>query len=378
MKRLSTVLITVFVLVFGGMATISAANAANPSHSSNASNNCRWDSHRKNCDKPTATPTPAQPSATATKTTSAAKPSATPTAAAKPSTAAPAAPAPAPAAPAPAAKPAPAPAPPALALAPVPAPAAGNYPLHTNIVSTTFWVGEIFNASLADGSQVCSTYSSQWAFAHTGINKGTVPSTADGCAGSIVGGCDGVATGSGNSFKCTTERRDASNGYFPKTAPKPLENPFYLDLPYDDLNDPTAFATRCSTIPWAKADNAATGKDNCTNGAYSYMKNRWVQLTGPNGKTCYGQIQDAGPSSGALYHDAGYVFGSNNARPANKQFSADASQGAGADVSPALNGCLGFAELDGSNDHVSWRFVDRANVPAGPWLNVVTTSGVKN
>ncbi len=46
------------------------------------------------------------------------------------------------------------------------------------------------------------------------------------------------------------------------------------------------------------------------------------------------------------------------------------------DVSPALNGCLGFAELNGSGDHVSWSFVDRANVPAGPWLKVQTTSGV--
>jgi hypothetical protein len=365
MKRLSTVLITVFVLVFGSMATISAANAANHSNShsnpSSYSDNCRWDSSRWGCEKPSATP-----SATATS-----KPLAT--ASSTPSTTAPATAAPAPAAPASA--------PPVVAPAPapvVPAATGGTYPLHTNIVSTTFWVGEIFNASLADGSQVCSTFNGQWAFAHTGINLGTVPSSASGCAGSIVGGCDGVSSGSGASFKCATEARDASNGYFPKTAPKPLENPFYLDLPYDDVNDATAFAQRCSMIPWAAADNAATGVNHCADSSYSYMKNHWVQLTGPNGNTCYGQVEDAGPSSGSLYHDAGYVFGSTDARPANKQFSGDSSQGAGADVSPALNGCLGFASLDGDSDHVSWRFVDRANVPAGPWLNVVTTSGVKN
>ncbi len=281
--------------------------------------------------------------------------------------------------PAPAAVPAPEPAPATVAVAaaePAAAPAASKYPLHTNIVSTTFWVGEIFNASLADGSQVCSTYNGQWAFQHTGINAGTTPASASGCPGSIYGGCDGVSSGSGSSFACATEARDASNGYFPKHQPAPLENPFYLDLPYDDINDSVAFQQRCQVIPWAAADNAATGVDHCADGSYSYMKNHWVQMTGPNGNVCYGQIEDAGPSSGSAYHDSNYVFGAADARPANTDFSADGTQGAGTDVSPALNGCLGFAELDGSGDHVSWRFVDRAAVPAGPWLNVETTSGV--
>jgi hypothetical protein len=256
--------------------------------------------------------------------------------------------------------------------------ASGTYPVHTNIVSTTFWVGEIFNAGLADGSQVCSTYNSQWAYQHTGVNLGTTPASASGCAGSVYGGCDGVSSGSGTNFTCVTEARDASNGYFPKSQPTPKQNPFYLDLPYDDLNDSAAFQQRCQVIPWAAADNAATGVNHCADGNYSYMKNHWVKLTGPNGKVCYGQIEDAGPSSGDQYHDAPYVFGTSDARPGNLDFSADSSQGAGMDVSPALNGCLGFAELDGSGDHVSWSFVDRANVPAGPWLTVETKAGVNN
>jgi hypothetical protein len=227
-----------------------------------------------------------------------------------------------------------------------------NYPWHTNIVATTFWVGEIFDPNVPDGSQVFSTYDKDWE--------------------ANYGGCDGVLAPT-----CQTQQRTVANGYMP-TDMTPKENPFYLDLPFDDVNDSTAFKQRCQVIPWAAADNAATGKNNCANSNYSYMKNRWVQLTGPNGNTCYGQIEDAGPSSGSLYHDANYVFGTNNARPANKQFSGDKTQGAGADVSPALNGCLGFKDLDGDNDHVSWRFIDRANVPAGPWLNVVTTSGVNN
>lgn len=239
-------------------------------------------------------------------------------------------------------------------------------------------MGEIFNASLSDGSQVCSTYNSQWAYQHTGVNLGTVDAGAAGCPGSYYGGCDGISSGTGAGFTCATERRVADNGYFPLNQPTPLENPFYLDLPYDDLNDPVAFQERCRVIPWAAADNAAAGVDNCANPNHSYMKNHWVQITGPNGNTCYGQIEDAGPSSGSEYHDSAYVFGSGDARPVNQSFSADASQGAGMDVSPALNGCLGFAELDGSSDRVSWRFIDRADVPAGPWLTVETTSGVSN
>ena len=248
----------------------------------------------------------------------------------------------------------------------------GSYPLHTNIVATTFWVGEIFDADLSDGSQVCSTYDGQWALHHTGLNLGTTPASASGCPGSVYGGCDGRSSGTGTGFTCVTERRTAANGYFPTQQPRPLQNPFYLDLPFDDLNDATGFSTRCATIPWA----AATGLDRCADDKFSYMKNRWVQITGPNKNVCYGQIEDAGPSSGSKYHDAAYVFGSADARPANLKFSGDPSQGAGMDVSPALNGCLGFASLNGDSDHIDWRFIDRVDVPAGPWLTVETTSQV--
>lgn len=250
--------------------------------------------------------------------------------------------------------------------APSPSPNVSAYPWHTNIVSTTFWVGEIFNANLADGSQVCSTYDSNWAYHWSGVNAGTVPSGAAGCAGAIVGGCDGVP---GANNACATEKRTAANGYFP-TSPlvHPKENPFYLDLPYDDVNDATAFKERCSVIPWA---NQAPYAGHCTDGSFSYMKNRWVRIVGPNGATCYGQIEDAGPSHDNLYHDKAYVFGSTDARPVQGQFN-----NAGMDVSPALNGCLGFKELDGQNDKVSWQFVDDKDVPAGPWKTIVTTRQV--
>ncbi|MCL2536536.1 MAG: hypothetical protein FWE39_20435 [Nocardiaceae bacterium] len=218
--------------------------------------------------------------------------------------------------------------------------AATEYPWHTNIVATTFWVGEIFDPTAEDGSQEMSTYDSNWLESY--------------------GGCDGV-TGDG---VCRTEARTADNGYFP-THMTPRENPFYLDLPFDDVNDETAFAQRGSVIPWA---DEAPYRDHLSDPSVSLMKNRWVRIRNGN-ETCYGQIQDAGPAN---YHDSAYVFGADDARPASTEFN-----GAGLDVSPALNGCLGFSELDGENDHVDWQFVDEDAVPPGPWRTVVTTSGVR-
>lgn len=206
-------------------------------------------------------------------------------------------------------------------------------------MSTTFWVGEVFDPTASDGSQVISTYDARWE-AH-------------------YGGCDGVI----RNGTCTTETRTAANGYFP-TQMTPLENPFYLDLPFDDINDTIAFAERDQVVPWASQEPYAAhhGDPNV-----SYMKNRWVEIR-KGTAVCFGQIEDAGPGQ---YHDAAYVFGTDDARPANTRYNH-----AGLDVSPALNGCLGYAELDGENDHVTWRFVDPAAVPAGPWTRIVTTSGL--
>lgn len=216
----------------------------------------------------------------------------------------------------------------------------GKYPWHTGIVATTFWVGEVFDPAASDGSQVYSTYDADWQ--------------------SNYGGCDGVLTP-----KCETEPRTAVNGFMP-TSMTPKENPFYLDLPYDDINDPKAFVERANVIPWAN-DTGYAGQ--ATNPNFSYMKNRWVRIAIKN-RTCYGQIQDAGPGQ---YHDAAYVFGANDARPANKKFN-----GAGLDVSPAINGCLGFTDLNGQNDRVNWQFVEESDVPEGPWRTIVTTSQVNN
>ncbi|MFY1621055.1 hypothetical protein [Micromonospora sp. WMMD736] len=214
-----------------------------------------------------------------------------------------------------------------------------EYPWHLDIVATTFWVGEILDPVAIDGSQMISTYDSNWY--------------------ENYGGCDGVIVDG----VCDTEPRDASNGYFPKNM-TPRQNPFYLDLPFDDINNEAAFAMRGHVVPWAD-EPAYRGRAD--DRSISFMKNRWVELH-RNGRRCYGQIQDAGP---AVYDDAAYVFGDGQVRPASTRFN-----GAGLDVSPALNGCLGFNDLNGSSDRVDWRFVDDSQVPEGPWTRIITTSPV--
>ena len=211
---------------------------------------------------------------------------------------------------------------------------------HTDIPVTTFWVGEVFDPRARDGSQRTSTYDAEWL--------------------DHYGGCDGVA----REGRCETERRHAEGGWFP-TSMEPRENPFYLDVPYDDVNDPGAFARRCRVVPWSDERGYA---GRCWEPEFSYLKNRWVEVVGPSGRRCFGQVQDAGPGE---YDDAEYVFGDDDARPRSDRYG-----GAGMDVSPALNGCLGLRHLDGKGDRVRWRFVDDADVPAGPWREIVTTSGV--
>ncbi|WP_432677983.1 hypothetical protein ACRAJ3_24965 [Rhodococcus pyridinivorans] len=217
--------------------------------------------------------------------------------------------------------------------------AMGEYPWHTEIIATTFWVGEVLDPLVSDGSQVVSTYDANWM--------------------ENYGGCDGVV----EDGVCKTERRTADNDYFP-TSMEPKQNPFYLDLPFDDVNNRWAFAMRADVVPWAD-DLGYAGREK--DRSFSYLKNRWVRLERDDA-VCYGQIQDAGP---AIYDDAEYVFGRNDARPKSDQFN-----GAGMDVSPALNGCLGFSELNGQRDKINWQFVDDDEVPEGPWKIIVTTTPV--
>lgn len=128
----------------------------------------------------------------------------------------------------------------------------------------------------------------------------------------------------------------------------PRENPFYVALPYNDLDDSGDRKPDARFIPWNDPESDG-----------SVLKNRWVEVR--RGETsCFGQWEDVGP-----FHedDVAYVFGVATV-PKNQY-----GEKAGIDLSPAIAACL---ELDGS-DEVLWRHVNASAVPAGPWKEVVTT-----
>lgn len=196
-----------------------------------------------------------------------------------------------------------------------------SYPIHTNITAAVFWVGEPEgNGSSEDNA--LSAWDDAWQ-AH-------------------YGGYDDPQN---------------RNGYYPAGF-TPKQNPFYLDLPYNDFNDNGNRKTNAAqVVPWASEKTWSSSE--------SMMKNRWVKLT-RNGVTCYGQIEDAGPYE---YDDHAYVFGTS--LPMSKE-----ANNAGMDVSPALRDCLKFNGWNNVDNKVDWQFVNAADVPAGPWKEIVTTSQI--
>ena len=134
----------------------------------------------------------------------------------------------------------------------------------------------------------------------------------------------------------------------------PRQNPFYLDLPFDDINNPTAFAQRGSVVPWAH-EPGLSGRAG--DRSVSFMKNRWVKISEATGSaTARSRTPGRATTTTRRTSSAATTDGPKNSR----------YNGAGMDVSPALNGCLAFADLNGADDRVDWRFVDDADVPAGP------------
>lgn len=198
-----------------------------------------------------------------------------------------------------------------------------TYPLHTGIVATVFWVGEPQgNGSSEDNA--LSAWDDAWE--------------------SHYGGYDDYIN---------------RNGYYP-VAFIPKENPFYLDLPYNDFtNNGTRRPNALEVIPWSK--------ERDWNDDESLMKNRWVKIK-RNDNICYGQIEDAGPY---VYNDYNYVFGVNNERPQSTR-----ANNAGMDVSPALRDCLKFNGLNNADNKVDWQFVDFVDVPDGPWRQIITSSQI--
>jgi len=219
-------------------------------------------------------------------------------------------------------------------------PAMSSYPIHTDITSTVFWIGEPKGNGSSE-SNALSAYDDDWEQHYGGYDN----------------------------YQVVRRPPTYANGL----GFVPAENPFYLDLPYDDVNNASAFADRCQVVPWAGRYPAG----DCDNQEFSYLKNRWVKIwrsVGGVRYTAYGQVEDAGPY---VYDDEAYVFGDDDARPQSKL-----ANNAGMDVSPALRDYLHFTGVDlsdqqnGDSNKVSWQFVDSGEVPPGPWRLTVTSRQV--
>lgn len=195
---------------------------------------------------------------------------------------------------------------------------AANYPIHQDITSTVFWVGEKATDDNNDISNSPSAWDEKWKKHYGGVDSSTKRS-----------------------------------GFLPaKFCPK--ENPFYVALPYNDFGKNGKHKDEIfSLVPWTKGRNIP---DN-----YSVLKNRWIKIV-HNDKTAYAQWEDVGPFE---EDDEAYVFGT--ATPKSRE-----NKGAGIDVSPAVRDYLGLSDMD----KVTWQFIDTENVPDGAWKKIITTSQV--
>lgn len=193
---------------------------------------------------------------------------------------------------------------------PVPTPAALDTQGWKETIATVFWVGE---GATADNDYIhnsASAWNEEW--------KGT------------FGGLDDP---------------DDRCGYVP-CAFRPKQSPFYVALPYNDLDDNGKQKKSAKRMSWYDASG-----DPYT----SQMDGHWVAVR-VGSKTCYGQVRDVGPFE---EDDVEYVLGS--ATTARNTFDAKA----GLDLSPAMRDCLDVGDVSTA----SWRFVDASAVPAGPWLS---------
>lgn len=191
-----------------------------------------------------------------------------------------------------------------------------RYPVHRNITATVFWVGE--PPSPGSPTNAASAWDERWQEHYGGFDD--------------------------------PKRRD---GYLPRGF-TPRENPFYVALPYNDFRKGKRADDAARMIPWFQERLWTRRESAC--------KNRWVKVT-RGGRVAYAQWEDVGPF---VTDDADYVFGT--APPRNQK-----NEDAGIDISPAVRDCL---RMRGGMGLVDWRFVDEADVPQGPWRDVVTRSQV--
>ena len=185
----------------------------------------------------------------------------------------------------------------------------GRYPWRLNIMTTIFWIGE-----------------------HPSTNN-PVPNDAsswDPNWFSDYGGYDDPAL--------SLRKKFVPVSFFPR------QNPFYIALPYNDVQGGHTKPEAKQAIPWFKQAFVRDGQ--------SVLKGHWVAIR-HNNRVCYAQWEDCGPFTTDHWQ---YVFGNERPRP-------NLNQGAGLDVSPAVRDYLGLSNLDSCD----WKFVDFREVPPGPW-----------
>ena len=125
----------------------------------------------------------------------------------------------------------------------------------------------------------------------------------------------------------------------------PKLNPFYIALPYNDVQGWGQHKPEAArVIPWFSRLRPEPGQTVC--------KGRWVQIYNGS-RSCYAQWEDCGPWE---TDDWEFVFGTKP--PKTKQNGA-----AGIDLSPSIRDYLGLR----SGQKVHWRFVEAGQVPYGPW-----------
>ena len=179
-----------------------------------------------------------------------------------------------------------------------------RYPWKIGIVSTVFWVGETGSGA----TNTRSAWDANWERTYGGLD-------------------DPV-------------RRKG----FEPVAFRPLQNPFYVALPYCDMQAGRLKPEAAKVVPWFIESFRRPDRSVC--------KSRWLEVRHWL-KVCYARWEDVGPFR---TDHAAYVFGDERPSP-------NLNHGAGIDVSPAVRDYLGL----GSMDRVDWRFVEQADVPAGPW-----------
>ncbi|MDB6173005.1 MAG: hypothetical protein JWL59_2316 [Chthoniobacteraceae bacterium] len=192
---------------------------------------------------------------------------------------------------------------------PPPAPGADRYPWKNSIVTTTFWIGEKPTKNNPTPNHV-SSWDMHWA--------------------ENFGGTD------------DPDKGNRAN-YMPASF-VPQQNPFYVALPYNDLERGGHKAEAAQVIPWFKQAFKGAGK--------TVLKGRWLAIRF-RGKVCYAQWEDCGPFRTDHWQ---YVFGNERPKP-------NLNRGAGLDVSPAVRDFLGMADTDVTD----WKFVEFEEIPSGPW-----------